>query len=173
MAKLTNCPTCKAEIASTAIVCPSCGAKIKKPIFKKWWFWAIVIIIIAAIGSQGGNTGTGGNEQVSGGTSNNSSSGSNAIATSKVPDFEIVGDLTTENDAFAVYILGTVKNNKGKDLSYVQITFNLYDKDGNQVGTALANINNLEKDGTWKFKAMGMGVNGEIASYKLVEITGF
>lgn len=46
-------------------------------------------------------------------------------------------------------------------------------KGGNQIGTALANVNNLEKDGTWKFKALGMDVDGEIDSYKLAEITGY
>lgn len=49
----------------------------------------------------------------------------------------------------------------------------MYDKDGNQIGTALDNINNLEKDRTWKFKAMGMGKSGEVDSYKLAEIVGY
>ena len=47
--KLTNCAACNAEIASTAKVCPQCGAKVetaKKPIFKKWWFWAIIVVIL-------------------------------------------------------------------------------------------------------------------------------
>ncbi|MEF9969939.1 MAG: FxLYD domain-containing protein [Ruthenibacterium sp.] len=77
------------------------------------------------------------------------------------------------SDALAMYIKGIVKNNSGKDCTYVQITFTLYDKDGNQIGTALDNINNLEKDGTWKFKAMALAEEGEIANYKLTEITGF
>ncbi|WP_278308467.1 FxLYD domain-containing protein [Paraclostridium sordellii] len=68
---------------------------------------------------------------------------------------------------------GVIKNNSGRDCTYVQVTFNLYDTDGNQVGTALANINNLEKDGTWKFKAMGMNVDGQVSSYKLADITGY
>lgn len=73
----------------------------------------------------------------------------------------------------AFYIEGTIKNNTNKNYSYVQVTFNTYDKDGAQLGTAIANINNLEANGVWKYKAMAMTSSDEIASYKLVEITGF
>jgi hypothetical protein len=34
-------------------------------------------------------------------------------------------------------------------------------------------FNNLAKDGTWKFKAIGFDVDGEIDTFKLGEITGF
>ena len=44
--KLTTCKTCGAEIAKGVKVCPSCGAKQKKPIWKRWWFWLIVISLI-------------------------------------------------------------------------------------------------------------------------------
>lgn len=45
------CNVCGKEIASSAKICPYCGAKIKKPLFKKWWFWTIIIVLVAAIGS--------------------------------------------------------------------------------------------------------------------------
>lgn len=55
--KMTNCKTCGAEIAKNANACPNCGAKVKKPIFKKWWFWVIIVIIIfGIIGSAGGDS---------------------------------------------------------------------------------------------------------------------
>lgn len=164
MSKIIKCRTCGIDIASSAKTCPGCGAKNKKPIYTKWWVWAIAIVVIgAAIG--------GGEEASSGGTSANGTT--QVKANEKKEKFEIVGDVTEESDQFATYISGVVKNNSGKDCSYAQIQFTLYDKDGNQIGTALDNINNLEKDGTWKFKAMGIGENGEVASYKLAEITGF
>lgn len=54
--QLINCKTCGKEMAKNAKVCPSCGAKNKKPIYKKWWFWVIIvillIIIIPAIGGD-------------------------------------------------------------------------------------------------------------------------
>lgn len=61
--KMTTCKTCGKEMAKSAKVCPSCGAKNKKPFFTKPWFIAIVaLIIIGAIASGGksksGNTTT-------------------------------------------------------------------------------------------------------------------
>ena len=49
------CKNCKNEVDKKAVVCPNCGCKIKKPIFKKWWFWVIVVIVIICIGTSGGN----------------------------------------------------------------------------------------------------------------------
>lgn len=54
MSKIINCKTCDAEIATSAKVCPKCGAKNKKPIYKRVWVWFLVaIILIAAICSTG------------------------------------------------------------------------------------------------------------------------
>lgn len=54
--KLINCKTCGAEMAANAKSCPQCGAKNKKPIFKKWWFWVLIVIIIGIIiGSSSGS----------------------------------------------------------------------------------------------------------------------
>ena len=74
---------------------------------------------------------------------------------------------------FAYYVEGTIKNNSDKQYSYAQVTFTLYDADGAQIGTAIANINNLEPNGVWKFKAIGSGDASKVASYKLSEITGW
>lgn len=53
--KMISCKTCGKEIAASAKNCPECGAKNKKPIYKKWWVWAIVaIVFISAISSGGG-----------------------------------------------------------------------------------------------------------------------
>ena len=54
--KLNSCKVCGHEIAKNARFCPDCGAKNKKPIFKKWWFWLIIIILIGVIAGSGGET---------------------------------------------------------------------------------------------------------------------
>lgn len=72
---------------------------------------------------------------------------------------EAKGQVERLFDYDSVTITGKVKNNTNKNYSYVQITFNLYDKDDNLVGTAMDNINNLEANGTWIFNAIGMGKN--------------
>lgn len=53
--KLTTCKLCGEEIAVNAKICPKCGGKIKKPIFKRVWFWVLVIICVIGIGSSGGD----------------------------------------------------------------------------------------------------------------------
>lgn len=54
--KLIPCKSCGHEIAKNAKSCPHCGAKNRKPIFKKWWFWLIVLFFLGAIGSGGDDT---------------------------------------------------------------------------------------------------------------------
>lgn len=50
---MTTCQACGKEIAKSAKTCPSCGAKQKSPIYKKWWFWVIIVIFIAIIIPKG------------------------------------------------------------------------------------------------------------------------
>lgn len=56
MEKLTQCKVCGAKMATNAKACPACGAKNKKPFFKKPWFWILVVVIILAMaGAAGGD----------------------------------------------------------------------------------------------------------------------
>ncbi|WP_143330190.1 FxLYD domain-containing protein [Chromobacterium haemolyticum] len=50
-------------------------------------------------------------------------------------------------------VKGTLQNNSDKKYGYVQIEINLYDKDGNQVGSTMANVNNLAPGAKWKYEA--------------------
>lgn len=51
-----KCKSCGQEISKQAVICPGCGAKVKKPIFKKWWFWVIIgVLAIGAIAAGSGN----------------------------------------------------------------------------------------------------------------------
>ena len=76
-----------------------------------------------------------------------------------------------KNSEYGSYIVGTVKNPSGKKYSYVQVDFNLYDKAGAQIGTAMANVNNLEPYGTWKFKALALEDNAQNA--RLNSVNGY
>lgn len=52
--KMTTCKHCGAEIAAGAKVCPQCGGKNKKPLYKRPWFIIlIVVILLGAVGSAG------------------------------------------------------------------------------------------------------------------------
>lgn len=86
--------------------------------------------------------------------------------------YSIDGEELT-GDAYSCKISGVYTNKAGKDLNYVQVSYNLFDEDGNQIGTALANTNNLADGGTWKFEAFGSAAVDEVASYKIGDVTGF
>ncbi len=47
-----TCKNCGQAVDKKAVICTSCGVKIKKPIFKKWWFWVVVSVVIIAIGTS-------------------------------------------------------------------------------------------------------------------------
>ena len=93
-------------------------------------------------------------------------------AETKVPKYKVVlEDGTYDSSGFAYYVYGTLTNNK-KDVDYIQILIPVYDKNGNKLGDAMANCNNLKKGETWRFKAMAL--EDGIAKFgKDVEVTGF
>ena len=92
------------------------------------------------------------------------------IAEAAKADLELLDD-KGERSEMATTIVGRIRNNSGKRYSYAQVTFNLYNSAGEQVGTALANVNGLDPGGVWRFKAVGFTGDGE--NYKLDKITGY
>lgn len=79
--------------------------------------------------------------------------------------------IQTERNPLGITISGVVYNRNKRKLTYAQISFNLYDSSGAQVGTALANINGLEPDGAWKFSAIGLA--DDASKYKFDDMSGF
>ncbi len=159
MSKLIKCQSCGKEIADTAKSCPGCGAKIKKPVYKKAWFWIIIGFVVIGLAS-GGSAGT-------------SSNNKKTKTATKQEALVLEDGHTGSPDAygFAYYIEGYIKNNTDKEYSYVQVEFTAYDAEGNTVGSCLDNNSGLEANGRWKFKAICSGEAKQIASYKLKEIT--
>jgi len=102
-----------------------------------------------------------------------SSSNTTTSSGTSSEELELVEITSAYTSYSSYYIEGSIKNNTEKEYSYVQITFNLYDAEGAQIGTAIDNINNLEPNGIWKFKAIGLAPAGNVASYKMVEISGW
>ena len=161
------CKECGTEVSSKG-TCPKCG-KDQRNFFikhKVLTFILCLIILGVAVGATGGK---------------NNSTDKNSVQTSvatenKQEKFTLQEGHSGSTDKYGMSytIEGSIKNNTSKKYSYVQVTFNLYDSDGAQIGSALAIINNLEADGLWKFKAIGSLGNGKsVASYKLMEITGW
>lgn len=71
--KMTTCKTCGKEMAKSAKVCPSCGAKNKKPFFTRPWFIAIVALIIIGAIASGGKSESGNTTTVADKTNSNNS----------------------------------------------------------------------------------------------------
>ena len=83
-------------------------------------------------------------------------SGSSSSGNSK---YEIVGELDMSVDhnsyfGYSVEIKGKLKNITKREFSYVSVTFAVYDAEGNQLGTALDNMNYLQPGAIWSFKAV-------------------
>lgn len=67
-------------------------------------------------------------------------------------------------------IMGEVRNNSDREYRLVLVEFNLYDKDGAQVGTASDMIRNLEPHGTWRFEAKIF--HEKAVKYKVKNLSG-
>lgn|SRR5574344_317040 len=138
---MKKCKYCQSEIDSKAKICPVCHKKQGNTV----GLIILIVVVIAIIAAA----------------SNGSSSSTNGSSTTKPSEQFTYAISKSYSDGYGYYIEGTVKNNTDKDYSYVQIEFVCYDKSGNNLGTAIDNTNNLLKQETWKYKAMGMFTEGK------------
>lgn len=113
------CKKCGNEVTKGAVVCPNCGCKIKKPIYKKWWFWVIIVVVAIAIGG-GASGGTTGNSK-----SDNNSAKKQDIVYEKVDLKSMVNDLKTN----------ALKAEKTYQDKYVEVTGKItnFDSDGSYI----------------------------------------
>jgi len=153
---MKTCKYCQSEISKKAKICPNCRKKQNK--FPTWLRIVLgLLVVIIGLSALTGNNETNTNG-------------------SKKEKFTVIEGTekgyADEMNMF-YYIEGTVKNNTDKTYDYLQVTYNVYDKDDNNLGTCLANNNNIEANGTWKFKAVCSGTAEDITNYKLAEITGW
>ena len=147
---MKKCKHCNEEIAKSAKVCPKCGGKQGM----SGWLKAVIIIVVIFVCVIGCV-----------------SAFSNAVKeTSKVieetvetveDNMKVKVECTTSSQyldeyGFSYYVEGSCVNNGSKDYDYLQVEYICYDAEGNNLGTALDNTNNLLAGQTWKFKAMSM-----------------
>lgn len=152
------CKDCKKEVSKSAKICPNCGKRLKMNLFFRIILAFVILSVSGAIISA--ITGEDLQEEAQ-------KQQQEKYSFIEEPKLEEEGNEYYKTQ----YIVGTLKNNTNKKTNYVQIVFNLYDKDNNVVGSAFANINHIEADGTWKFKAMIL--EDEFDSFKFESVSGF
>nr|DAZ17151.1 MAG TPA: Protein of unknown function (DUF3426) [Caudoviricetes sp.] len=178
-----KCTKCGAEFEGK--FCPECGnpapgtqpnqaapaAQPKKK--KRGCLTAIVVIvalgIVGAALSQGGSKGSD-SSAVTAGTSQAASTTA-SVAGNKWDDKFEVKDLALNGSGIDAKVTGSIVNKTDKEYGYLQVEINLYDDSGAQIGSTLANVNNLEAKGTWKFEAYTMKEG--VKSVKLKDVVGF
>ena len=88
----------------------------------------------------------------------------------KSDDYEWIEAPSVVKGRYNSYIEGVLKNVSGSTISYLSISFEFWDQDGNIVDTGLDNVTDLKDGRTWRFR---VGATDErIAKYNTVpEIT--
>ena len=97
-------------------------------------------------------------------------SDTSAAAADSADKYTIAGEALT-GDSYTSKITGTFTNNSGEKLSYVSVSYSLFDAEGNQVDTAYASTSNLDAGGAWKYEATALSGTDKVASFKLGDVT--
>lgn len=148
---MKKCKECGADISSSAKKCPKCGKRLSYTgLCVLLGIILFIIILIYAISLPFSSS-----------------------LTSSSDSFSLLEVTNSYYDGYgAYYIEGSIKNNTNQTYRYVEVTFLLYDADGNQLGTATTNVTDIEPNAIWKFKAMdNTSYPEKVASYKLLEIS--
>lgn len=95
----------------------------------------------------------------------------NQTTQAKKPNLEVTEHHPCAGDFGSRMVCGTVVNNTNRTIGYAQVEINLYDAEGSLVDSTLDNINNLEPNGKWKFKAPIL--EDSVTNYKIKEVNGF
>lgn len=133
---------------------------------KKIWIGvlvAILAIVVIGVALSGGDQPA---EQT---PANNNSVGAKEL---DVTNIEMTKEYNDLMDGWDVTITGKAKNISNKNYSYASVEFSIYDADGNNLGSALANMNNLASGETWVFEATWFEYStSEPYSCKLSDVT--
>ncbi|MEB0092880.1 FxLYD domain-containing protein [Pseudomonas sp. CCI1.2] len=147
---MTKCAECGKEVSNQAKLCPNCGVEIKKKAspLKVIGVISFCFFVVSLVVQKSGLS----VPSVAYPTASYTPSTSSAASSYS-------SELTASNEKFkrgqygVLTYTGEIINTTGKKLSYVQVEINLYDKNKGQIGSTLANVNNLEPGVTWSFEA--------------------
>lgn len=175
-----NCKKCGNEIDKKATICPNCGAKINKPIYKKWWFWVLIVLVCLVLGAAFGGTDDNNSADNNIITSENTTQNISNVETKTYEKIELqtmIDDLK-EN---------ALKAEKTYNNQYIEITGKItnFDSNGNYISiesvtagdfnfdTVLCNISNQEQQNLLLEKSTGdiVTIRGKVTS--VGEVSGY
>lgn len=172
---LEECKECGHEVSRSAKECPNCGVKNPSGSFAGLGCGTqgclVVVLLVAALyvlGSMSGDGTTGGT--TGGYVSDEPSVTNERTTTSSEPDLELLSSDSETDELGTRYVTGRVRNNTSRTCNYVQVSVNLYNSEGTQVGSTLDNVTNLEPGGVWEFKAVI--ANEDATGFKVAEVSG-
>lgn len=164
MAKLIKCKSCGNDVAKGAKHCPNCGKDNRNFFMKHKILTVIAIFVVLGVAGASGS----GEDKV---VVNDNVTTTVEQSQSTASNYEINIESAAYDDFGMSYKMSGILVNNKSDVSYIQITIPLYDANGNKLGDALANCNNLKKGESWKFEAVGFYEGVE--SYGEPEVSGF
>lgn len=180
------CKKCGAQMSKKSKFCPGCGKRNKKPVYARAWFIVLmtivailILMIVIALNTPGGKAGletglNGGSYSDAVKQYESTLSPSPQSSQAAKADFTFVSGPTAAPNSFSYDISGIIKNSTKHDYTSVSVSFTLYDKAGNNIGSAFDTASNLKSGDTWKFKAMGLVDDvDEVARFELDEISGW
>ena len=155
---MKKCNYCMSDIDEKAKICPNCRKKLNKKINGK-----ILLILLIVLVSLGGIM-------------------SLVFPQNYYTNDDFFSDLL--NDTFTIYnengsvsknglatISGKIKNNKNKIYTNIVITYSLYDKNRNKIGTASTTIQYINEKEELEFNATGTAQYKDNISFSLENIT--
>lgn len=146
----------------------------KKPIGKIIIGILVVVVVIALFaGANGSKEYSADSANSTTGTQMSSADSSASSSEADEAKYVVTDEVLDTSNPYYAYVNGTLTNNSGHDLNYIQVEYVLYDSDGAQIGTALANTNNLKSDGVWKFEAISTEGPDSVASFELADVTAW
>lgn len=151
MEKIVRCKACGNDMAKSANSCPNCGAKNKKPIYKKWWFWiAVGILVIVIAASSGGDK-----------TDTDSASSTNETTNTETITFESV-DLDTMLESLKNNAMKAEKEYKNK---HIEVTGKIknFDSDGKYISIEPTNAD------VWNFDSAMCYIKNDTQKNVLIE----
>lgn len=85
------------------------------------------------------------------------------------------GTIGKYNETKDQYIIeGHLVNNSEEEYESLDITYIVYDNEGNSLGNAYAYIDGLKKNKTWKFKAIYEDIDAdEVGSFELLSVNAY